>query len=71
MPEEMLEFIFTYHAPTEEQRAAHSASNKIIFDAVKELEKLMPNGPGKTVAIRKLAEARQAVHAAIALEGKF
>jgi hypothetical protein len=71
MDEEKIEFIFTYHPPTTEMQAAHREANDVFLEAAKKLNALMPKGPGHTVAIRKLSEARMATHAAIALRGEF
>lgn len=63
--------IFSYHAPTEEQRAIYEFINRVFIDAATELAKVMPDGPGKTAAIRALADARMKCNAAVSLQGKF
>lgn len=63
--------IFSYHAPTEEQRETYERINAAFIQLVLEVEPLLPDGPGKTAAIRKLADARMAANAAVALEGRF
>ena len=71
MTPEQIEFIFTYHPPTPEQQKKYEEVNRIFVEAAKLLDPLMPDGPGKTAAIRKLSDARMGVNAAIALEGRF
>lgn len=63
--------IFSYHPPTEQQREVFERINKAFITAALEIAPLLPDGPGKTAAIRKLADARMAANAAVALEGKF
>ena len=63
--------IFSYHPPTDEERRIYEEVNTAFVQAGLRLVPLMPDGPGKTVAIRKLADARMAVNMAIALEGRF
>lgn len=65
------EFIFNYHAPTPEQAAMYEGINKVFVVMAKDLASFMPAGPGKTVAMRKLAEASMACNAAVAMEGRF
>lgn len=71
MTDEQLKDIFTYHAPTEEQRAKYEQINAAFLECAKVVNVFTPEGPGKTVAIRKLAEARMQANASIALEGRF
>lgn len=68
---EEIEDIFSYHAPKAEQAAKYTAVNAAFVECAKLVNEVMPDGPGATVALRKLAEARMAVNAAIALEGRF
>jgi hypothetical protein len=71
MTDEQLKDIFTYHAPTEEQRVKYEQINEAFLACARVVNAVTPDGPGKTVAIRKLNEARMAANAAIALEGRF
>ncbi len=66
-----IEDIFSYHAPTPEQRGIYEQINAAFQEAAKKIAPLLPAGPGKTVAIRRLSDARMAANAAVALEGKF
>lgn len=71
MSPEQIKDIFTYHAPTEEQRKLYEQINAGFTHLALELNVLLPEGPGKTVAIRKLAEARMQANASVALNGSF
>lgn len=71
MPDEKIVDIFSYHPPTKEQAEIYNAVNKAFIECALKVNGYMPEGPGMTVAIRKLSEARMAVNAAIALEGRF
>ncbi len=71
MTNEQLENIFTYHPPVNGEREAYEQINASFLETAKVINELMPNGPGATVAIRKLAEARMAANAAVALKGTF
>lgn len=66
-----IEDLFGYHPPTPEQREVYDQINAAFIECGKKIAKLLPSGPGKTVAIRGLAEARMKANAAVALEGKF
>jgi Xaa-Pro aminopeptidase len=71
MSTEQLKEIFSYHAPTAEQREIYEKINAAFLACAETIDPLLPEGPGKTVAIRKLAEARMQANASVALEGKF
>lgn len=58
-----------YHSPNEEQKAGHEAVNEDFQTLLVSLWKLIPEGPGKTIFIRKLNEARMAANSCIANEG--
>jgi hypothetical protein len=66
-----IEDIFSYHPPAEHQREIYERINAAFIECAKKVVPLILDGPGKTVAIRKLADARMAANAAVALEGKF
>lgn len=66
-----IEQIFSYHPPNEKQRETYELINLAFIKCAEEVAALMPDGPGKTAAIRKLADARMACNAAVALGGKF
>jgi len=71
MTDEQLKDVFTYHAPTEEQRGLYERINAAFLECARVVNAVSPDGPGKTVAIRKLADARMQANASIALEGRF
>lgn len=66
-----MEFIFTYHAPTAQQVESLAIMGDAFKDLAHVINNTLPDGPGKTVAIRKLAEARMSANSALILEGKF
>lgn len=68
---EEIDNIFSYHPPTEEQRKIYEAINEKFLSVAHFLNITLPDGPGKTVAIRKLSEARMQSNACVALKGKF
>jgi len=67
----VLDDLFSYHAPTEEQIAKYQA----IRDAAKEFVKVIvansPASADQTVSIRKVREAVYSANASIALGGRF
>jgi hypothetical protein len=71
MTEEQIRDIFTYHAPTIDQVELYNQINDAFMQCALVVNRIAPEGPGKTVAIRKLAEARMQANASIALEGRF
>lgn len=71
MQSEQITEIFSYHPPTEGQREIYERINESFRSLALELNTLLPEGPGKTVAFRKLQEARHQANACVALDGKF
>jgi hypothetical protein len=69
--EEEITDIFSFHAPTLDQVQAYESVNAAFIECVNKVAPLMPDGLGKTAAIRALNIARMQVNAAIALQGKF
>lgn len=63
--------IFSYHAPTPEQRVIYEKINEAFIQCALASIPLIPDGPGKTLAVRALADARMKANAAVALDGKF
>lgn len=64
-----VEDYFTYHAPQGDQPARYAALRDAALAFAREIERLVPQGPDRTVAIRKLRESVMTANAAIALEG--
>ena len=71
MTDEQLQDVFSYHAPKPEQVGKYQAINAAFLACAQAINEQMPGGPGATVALRKLSEARMAANAAVALEGRF
>lgn len=69
--EQEIREIFSYHPPTEEQREIYEQINKAFIQLGLTIAPLLPDGPGKTVAIRALSDARMKCNASVALEGRF
>ncbi len=69
--EKEIEECFTY-APWDGVKAAKGgAVRKALVDAIKVIIANVPSSPTRTVAIRKLIEARMDCNAAITHNGKF
>jgi hypothetical protein len=68
---EQIEHVFTYHAPTDEQRQRYQA----IRDKAKELAFVIltntPRSSDQSAAMRKLRESVMMANASIALEIQF
>jgi hypothetical protein len=71
MTDEQLKDVFTYHPPTEKQREIYEQINAAFLECARVVNAVTPEGPGKTVAIRKLSDARMQANASVALEGRF
>jgi hypothetical protein len=71
MTKEQIEDIFSYHQPKDDQPEKYAQVNESFIELAQRVNAIMPPGPGADNAIRKLADARMAVNAAIALEGRF
>ncbi len=62
---------FEYHKWTDMQVAAGSKIRKALADAVKAIIEGAPPSPDRTVAIRKIREARMDANSAITHGGKY
>jgi len=71
MTEEQLKDIFTYHPPTEAQRLVYEQINAAFLECARVVNAVTPEGPGKTVAIRKLSDARMQANHSVSVEGRF
>jgi hypothetical protein len=71
MTDDQLKVIFSYHAATEAQRVSYDQINAAFLECARVINAAVPEGPGKTVAIRKLSEARMQANHCVALEGVF
>lgn len=69
--EAAIEDAFEYHKWDEAKIAAGSRVRKALADAVKVIVADVPPGPDRTVAIRKIREARMDANSAITHGGKY
>jgi len=69
--EEVLNDLFSHHAPTEEQEAGYQAIRNAAKEFVKVIAANSPPSADQTVAIRKVREAVYSANASIALGGRF
>ncbi len=63
--------MFDYHKWTDEQVASGGRIRKALADAVKVIIADVPPSPDRTVAIRKLRDARMDCNSAITHGGKY
>ena len=71
MTDDQLKDVFTYHPPTPAQREIYEKINAAFLECARVVNAVTPEGPGKTVAIRKLSEARMQANHSISVEGRF
>lgn len=64
-----LEAFFTYHAPTDEDKAKYDEINKAALAFAATVMGLCPKGPDRSAAVRMIREARMTANAAIACRG--
>ena len=58
-----------YHAPDEEMQHRHAVVNEAFLDLLSAIWSILPDGPGKTVAIRVIGSARMSCNSVIANNG--
>ena len=61
-----LEKRFTYHNPSEENKAKHSKVNETLLAVAEVFNELLPDGREKSLALTKLEEAKMWSNASIA-----
>ena len=66
-----IENVFTYHPPTPNQIPKYDEIRKAAKIFAKVIQDQVPEGPDKSVVMRKLREAVMTANAAVALEGKL
>lgn len=66
--EEALEYL-NYHAPNPEQVVQHQKVNHFFQELLSDIWNELPDGPGKTVAIRAIGAARMQCNSVIANNG--
>jgi hypothetical protein len=69
--EQMLEEIFSYHAPGPAEVAHYNAIRQFRLAMARAIIEHTPPGPDQTAAIRKLRETVTTANSAIALKGKY
>lgn len=68
---ENVEDVFTYHAPDATQVVAYEMVREAMIQAARTILRVVPPCADRTVAIRRLREARMTANAAIALHGRI
>ena len=68
---EQVHDMFQYHAWTDEMIAKGTAVRAALEEAVLAILRNVPPGPDRTVAIRKIREARMDANSAITHGGKY
>lgn len=66
--DEALDYL-NYHSPDSDAQKMHAAVNEGFQTLIKTLWDYLPDGPGKTVAIRAIGAARMQCNSAIANKG--
>lgn len=69
--EALVDDMFEYHRWTDEQTAAGVKVRAALAEAVKVIIANVPPGPDRTVAIRKIREARMDANSAITHGGRY
>ena len=65
-PEDAIDVLFTYHAPTPEQTEAYKRIRSFAMSLVREIDRSCPAGPDRTAAVRHVREAVMTANASIA-----
>lgn len=68
---QIIDDMFEYHPWSVEQQLRGSLVRKALADAVRTIVEQVPPGPDRTVAIRKIREARMDANSAITHDGKY
>lgn len=69
--ENLIDDIFTYHKWDDEKIAKGTRVREALANAVKVIVENVPSGPDRTVAIRKIREARMDCNSALTFDGKY
>jgi hypothetical protein len=64
--EDVIEKLFTYHKPTDEQTIQYKAIRERAKDLVREIDACCPAGPDRTAAVRHIREGVMTANASIA-----
>jgi len=65
-PKDVIEELFTYHKPTDDQAHQYLRIREAAKELVRVIDREVPGGPDRTVAVRKIREAVMTANAAIA-----
>lgn len=68
-PVDQIENLFTYHAPTDEQKEDYKEIRAKAMELARVIDTACPASPDRTTAIRKLRECVMTANAAIATNG--
>lgn len=68
-PKDAIENLFTYHAPSEEQKQLYLDIRSKAMELARVIDRCCPASPDRTVAIRKVREAVMVANASIATGG--
>lgn len=68
-PKDAIENLFTYHAPTPEQKVAYVDIRSKAMELARVIHASCPESPDRSAAIRKLRECVMTANAAIATGG--
>jgi hypothetical protein len=68
-PKDAIENLFTYHAPTDEQKLHYVAIRSKAMELARLIDAHCPASPDRTTAIRRLRECVMTANAAIATGG--
>jgi len=70
-PKDQIEQLFTYHAPTDEQKVKYTDIRNTAMDLARLIDRHCPESPDRTASIRLLRECVMTANAAIATGGGF
>ena len=67
-PPDVIETLFTFHPPTENQRLKYETIREVAKDLARVIDTCCPSGPDRSAAIRKVREAVMTANASIATD---
>ena len=70
MPNKMIDDLFTYHAPTDDQIPRYEAINAAARAFAHAIDEHCPPSADRTHAVRLVQQARMTANASIALDGR-
>jgi len=63
---DVIDELFTYHAPNDKQKEAYEEIRGAAKDLARVIDRVCPGGPDRSTAIRKVREAVMTANASIA-----